>query len=166
MAKATVPGEYGSESDLETSLQALANSFLHQIAAWANIFSYYDVIRWVIYNVTIHNKTFVSAARRTFGSFKEEDIKAMYHLPDPQKIYNKAFIKDFAANNENQSEPIREWRRAPEKHKNEALGMYSVESLSPPYYYAAAMMCQLFGNDNSTRFSIQMVPLIHYVVNY
>ena len=39
--------------------------------------------------------------------------------------------------------------------------MYSVDSLSPPYYYAATMMCRLFGNDNSARFSIQMVPLIH-----
>ena len=84
---------------------------------------------------------------------------------DPQKIYNKSFIQEFAANNENQVDPIREWRRAPEKHKNEALGMYSVESLSPPYCYAASMMCRLFGNDNSARFSIQMVPLIHSAIN-
>ena len=44
--------------------------------------------------------------------------------------------------------------------------MYSVESLSPPYCYAATMMCKLFGNDNSSRFSIQMVPLIHSAVNF
>ena len=43
--------------------------------------------------------------------------------------------------------------------------MYSVESLSPPFCYTAAMMCMLFGNDNSARFSIQMVPLIHFAVN-
>ena len=86
-------------------------------------------------------------------------------LPDPRKFYNKAFIKDFAASNETQSEPIREWRRAPEKHKNEASGMYSMESLSPPCFYVAAMMCTFFGNDNSARFSIQMVPLIHSIVN-
>ena len=28
------------------------------------------------------------------------------------------------------------------------------------------MMCRLFRNDNSARFSIQMVPLIHSTVNY
>ena len=119
----------------------------------------------MIDNVTIKNRTFVSVARTIFGSFRTEDIKAMYHLPDPQKFYNKAFIKDFAASNETQSEPIREWRRAPEKHKTESSGMYSVESLSPPYCYAAAMMCRLFRNDNSARFSIQMVPLIHSAMN-
>lgn len=45
VAKATVPDEEDSEFDSETSLQALANSFLHQIAARANIFPYYDVIQ-------------------------------------------------------------------------------------------------------------------------
>ena len=64
-----------------------------------------------------------------------------------------------------QSDPIRNWRKNPEKHRNEASGMYSVDSLLPPYCYAAAMMCRLFGNDNSARFSIQMVPLILAAVN-
>ena len=103
---------------------------------------------------------------KMFWSFRAEDIKAMYHLPDPQKTYNKAFIADFTSSNEIESDPIKEWRRAPEKHKNETSGMYSVESLTPPYCYAAEMMCRLFGNDNSARFSIQMVPLIHVVINY
>ena len=43
--------------------------------------------------------------------------------------------------------------------------MYSMESLASPYCYAAAIMCRLFGNDNSARFSIQMVPLIHAAIN-
>ena len=47
----------------------------------------------------------------------------MYHLPNPQKVYDKDFIKDFAASNETHSEPIREWMKAPEKHKNESSGM-------------------------------------------
>ena len=53
MAKATVPDKNDSDSDSETSLQALANSFLHRIVARANIFPYYDIIWWVIDNVAI-----------------------------------------------------------------------------------------------------------------
>jgi len=90
---------------------------------------------------------------------------AMYHIPDPQKVYNKEFVKEFVDTNKVQSEPIKEWRKNPEKHKNESSGMYLVDSLSPPYCYAAAMMCRLFGNNNSARFSIQMVPLILAAVN-
>ena len=65
--KATVPDENDSDSDSENPVKALANSFLHGIAARANIFPYYDVIRWVIDNVTIQNRTFVSAVGTTFG---------------------------------------------------------------------------------------------------
>ena len=79
----TVLDEEDSYYDYETPLKALENSFLHRIVAWANMFPYYDVVRWVIDNITITNKTFVSVVGTSFGSFRAEDIKAMYHLPDP-----------------------------------------------------------------------------------
>ena len=89
----------------------------------------------------------------------------MYHLPNPQKFYNKDFLKEFAAHNEVHYEPIREWRKASQRHKNNSSGLYSVDPLLPPYCYVAVMMCRLFWNDNSARFSIQMVPLIQSAVN-
>ena len=60
--KATVPDEEDSNSDSESPLKELANSFLHRIVARENTFPYYDIIRWVIDNVTIKNRTFVLAA--------------------------------------------------------------------------------------------------------
>ena len=89
----------------------------------------------------------------------------MYHLPNPQQIYNKEFLEDFAKKNEVESDPIRDWRHFPEKHKHESSGMYSVESLASPYCYVAAMICRLFGTVNSEKFSIEMVPLLEVVVN-
>ena len=83
MTKATVPDEDDLESDSENFLRTLANSFLHRIAAQANIFPYYDVIRWVIDNVAIQNRTFVSASGAIFSLFKADDIIEMYHLPNP-----------------------------------------------------------------------------------
>ena len=56
-AKAIVPDEDDSDSDSENLLSALANSFLHQVVARANIFPYYDVIRWVIDKVAIKDRT-------------------------------------------------------------------------------------------------------------
>ena len=49
-------------------------------------------------------------AGNMFGSFRAEDIKAMYHFPEPQKTYNKAFIADFTLSNEIESDLIKEWR--------------------------------------------------------
>ena len=89
----------------------------------------------------------------------------MYHVLDPQQIYNKAFLEDFTKENEVESDPIRDWRHFPKKHKHESLGMYSVESLASPYCYVAAMMCRLFGTVNSKKISIEMVSLIKAAIS-
>ena len=101
--KETVPDEEYSDSDSETQLSALENSFLHRVAARVNTFPYYDVIRWVIDNVTIQNRTFVYASGSVFRSFRAEDIKAIYHLPNPQNIYNKDILKEYVAEHPNQA---------------------------------------------------------------
>lgn len=33
------------------------------------------------------------------GSFRAEDLKAMYHIPDLQEIYDNTFVDNFAKNN-------------------------------------------------------------------
>ena len=89
----------------------------------------------------------------------------------PQKHYNKAFLEAFTKENNVESDPIKQWRHFPNKHKHESLGMYSVDSLVSPYCYAGAMICRLFGVFDSDRFSVQMVPLMEatiysYIMNW
>lgn len=84
----------------------------------------------------------------------------MYHLPEPEKKYNKDFLKKFADENEIESTPIRRWRKNPAKHKHESSSKYSVDSLASPYCYARAMMCRIWGLHNSSKFDIEMVPLM------
>lgn len=43
--------------------------------------------------------------------------------------------------------------------------MYPIAFLSAPHNFIAAMMCRLFGKANSTKFSIEWIPLIDAVVN-
>jgi len=43
--------------------------------------------------------------------------------------------------------------------------MYSIASLSAPHNFVATMMCRLFSKANSTKFSIEWLPLIDVVVN-
>ena len=56
------------------------------------------------------NRTFCTNDGRVFGSFQPDDLRKMYHLPEPQKKYNKAFLEKFTSENETESAPIREWR--------------------------------------------------------
>jgi len=94
----------------DNTLKDLADSFLHRIAAREQILPYTDVVRWAIEEIPILDRTLSTRDGRVFGSFKAEDLRQMYHLPKPEKIYNKAFLEKFASENEVESEPIREWR--------------------------------------------------------
>ena len=81
-----------STSKSEGTLKELAYSCLHKIVAWAKILPYTDVVRWVVKKIRTSDRTFSTADRRIFRSFKLEDLRKMYHLPPPKKHYNKAFL--------------------------------------------------------------------------
>ncbi len=149
----------------DANLKDLANSFLHRIAAREQILPYTDVVRWAIQEILITDRTFSTKDGRIFGSFQAEDLRQMYHLPVPEKKYNTAFLEKFRAQNETESEPIRDWRQNPAKHKHESSGKYSVDSLCSPYCYAGIMMCRLWGLHDSANFTIEMVPLMEAACN-
>jgi len=51
------------------------------------------------------------------------------------------------------------------KLKYDKLGMYAISSLENPYNYAATMLCRFYGLPNSTKFSIEWIPLTDVCVN-
>ncbi len=110
-------------------------------------------------------RTFCTIDRRVFGSFQPNDLRQMYYLPEPEKKYNKVFQEKFRDEHETESAPIREWRQNPAKHKHESSGKYFVDSLCSHYCYAGAMMCRIWGLHDSSKLSIEMVPLMEAVVN-
>ena len=92
----------------DCTLKDLADSFLHRIAAREKILPYTDVVQWAIEEIPILDRTFSTRDGRIFGSFKADDLRQMYHLPEPEKIYNKTFLEKFASENEIESEPIKD----------------------------------------------------------
>jgi len=58
-------------------------SFLHRIGARAKMLPYNDMIRWVVENLSIEDRQFKNSRMELMGSFKAEDLKQMYHIPNP-----------------------------------------------------------------------------------
>ena len=58
---------------------------------------------WVVEEIPVSNRTFCTADGRIFGSFQPDDLRKMYHLPEPKKRYNKALLEKFANENEIES---------------------------------------------------------------
>ena len=85
----------GSSRKSDGTLKDLANSFLHRIAAREKILPYTDVVKWAIEEIPITDRTFCTKDGRIFGSFKDDDLRQMYHFHEPEKKYNKAFLEKF-----------------------------------------------------------------------
>jgi len=69
--------------------------FQHQIVARVKILPHTDMVRWIIYNVYISDRTFKNSKNEVMESLKPDNLHQMYHLPEPQKIYDKGFIENF-----------------------------------------------------------------------
>ena len=84
-----------SNNESKGTLKELAYSYLHRIAARAKVLPYTDVVRWVVEKIPTIDRTFSKVDGKIFGSFKPKDPRQMYHLPQQEKRYNKAFLEAF-----------------------------------------------------------------------
>lgn len=78
----------GSQSSSEASLEELAYSFLHRIAARPKILPYTDMVKWILDSREIKNRQFKVHGQGLIGSFAAQDLKLMYHLLEPHANYN------------------------------------------------------------------------------
>jgi len=136
------------------SYPVVACSVLHKIEAIPKLLPYVDMVKLIIENVNIKDREWVTSRQVVIGSFKPKDIRRMYHLPPPHKVYDKKFVEKFSSKNEEPSEALKQWRENSSKNKMDRTGMYSVASLATPYLYIASMVCRLFGYTYATKFLV------------
>ena len=145
----TIDGHGSSEA----SLTDLACTFIHRIAARPKILPYIDMVKWIIDDADISDKKFKTTSQEVMGSFNPNNLKHMYHLPEPQVSYNKQFVEKFAKENEDLEECTNHWSNNEERLKKDKTGMYTTSSLCSPYCFSASILCRLFGKPNTNKSS-------------
>ena len=123
------------------------------------------MIKWIIDMVDVSDREFKNQRQEVMGSFSVDSLRLMYHLPKPQKLYNKQFLEKFSKENEDSTDVTQAWIESEGKFKWDKTGMYSTTSISPPYSFAAAMLCRFFSKAISTKFFPEWIPLIDVVLN-
>lgn len=63
----------------------MVNSFLHRIVARPKVLPYTDIVRWVVDQLDITDRMFITLKKIVIGSLKVEDLRKMYRLPQLQK---------------------------------------------------------------------------------
>jgi len=113
----------------------------------------------------ISNRQFRTRSQGAIRSFTPDNLRLMYHLLEPQVIYNRKFIETFVEENSDPTDCTHAWLNNEEKIKKDKNGMYTNASIFPPYSFVVAMLCRLFGRPDSTKFSPHWLSLIEEVVN-
>jgi len=99
------------------------------------------------------------------GSFTPNNLRLMYHLPEPQTIYNKQFDEKFFKENKDLVECTNNWSNNEERLKKDKNSMYMTGSLSSPFWLAVAMLYGLFGKPYRTKFLSEWLTLVDATVN-
>ena len=88
----------------------------------------------------IEGRQFRTIKNEILGSFRAEDLKVMYKLPDQQDIYDNKFVEKIPKSNEEPFKMIQGWRKMDNKFKHDKSGMYPIASLEKPYNFAASIL--------------------------
>lgn len=123
------------------------------------------MVRWIIDNVEILDRALKNSRHEVMGSFTLDNLRIMYHLPEPLNIYDKAFNENFMKENEDWMDAMQTWRSGSNKFKREKFGINLISPLSSPHSFASAMMCRLFGKADNTKIFIKWIPLIDATIN-
>ena len=74
---------------LDASMLETTCSFLHRIAVCLKIIPYTNMVKWVIDEADILDREFKKRSQEVMGYFIPDNLRLMYHLPEPQVIYNR-----------------------------------------------------------------------------
>lgn len=154
-----------STNKSENTLKDLACCFLHRIAARTKVLPCNDLVSWVIESIISHTELYLRLMGECSGHLEQRISKECTICLNHTSDITKHFLEAFTKENTIELDSIRQWRHFLNKHKHESSGMYIVDSLASPYYYAGAMVCRLFGVHDSAKFSIEMAPLMDVAVN-
>jgi hypothetical protein len=142
---------------------------MHKIVARPQLLPYFDMIRWVLDHVDILTRMIINEQKVTIGTFKPKHLREMYKLSTtPNLTHNDKFLEGFKKKECDQYEIflsylITDWVSHPVKFRADTNKIYSISSLEPQFKYIAMMTWRLYGKEDTTRFFLPWVPLIHMV---
>jgi hypothetical protein len=157
------------KDDMITKYNIIIQAQMHKVAARPHLLPYYGMVWWALDHVDIPTRTIINEQRVTIGTFRPEQLQAMYKLLAMLNfVYNSEFLENFKHKecvqyDKTMSGLIKDWVSHPAKFRADSNGIYSIASLEPQFKYIAMMTYRLYGREDTTHFFFRWVPLIDTV---
>ena len=82
--------------DMTTKYKIVVQAEMHKVAVRPRLLPYYDMIRWALDHVDIPTRTIINEQKVIVGTFRPENLQAMYKLPPTSDFtYNAEFLEGF-----------------------------------------------------------------------
>jgi hypothetical protein len=147
-----------SEEDLDLKIfKNIKKSKLHRVEAHTTIFPCANTISWKVRHVDLGNRYILNANGDPMISFQASNISSYYHLEKGDLSLDEYLIKKFSLK---AKDLFKLWYNPGNSFKIRASGKYSTSSLRTSYQYIVAVLYRVYGEHDSSNFTLSMVPII------
>jgi hypothetical protein len=126
------------------------------------IFPCIELLKWLIDHIDTHNFFINDDNGGCVGVFLPMEVQKYYKLRDPEEWLNIDFIMKFYKCHDT-SWVMASWWREDKNYTNQRIGWYRMTNLRDPYIYLMALICQLYGEKDCSRFSKAWMTLDYTV---
>jgi hypothetical protein len=149
------------EEEEPDKLQAFKNIRklgIFRVETHPTVFPCIDSILWILKNIDINSRYVCNARKEPISSFRQEFLSKCYHIEEGNKRMDRKILSEFEYT---LKDLFPKWYKVDKQFKYRPKIRYPMTNLRSPYHYLVAMMCMLYGETNTTQFSLSYMPLIY-----
>jgi hypothetical protein len=160
--------EYAPHSDLDTRklddevFVNIRKAYLHIVASRTPVFPCIELLKWLIDHTDANKCVINDDNGQIMGVFLPLEVQNYYKLRDPDERLSMDFVVKFYQKHDT-SKIMASWWREDKKLTNRNFGWYPMTNLRQPYIYLMALLFQLHGEKDCSRFSEAWMPLAYTI---
>jgi hypothetical protein len=147
------------DDEVFTNIQ---RSYLDMVASRNPVFPCIELLKWLIDHTDTQRCLINDDNGECVGVFLPVEVQNYYKLRDPEERPNTDFIINFYEKHDT-SKVMASWWREDKNFTNWTTGWYPTANLREPYIYLMALICQLYGEKDCSRFSEAWMSLAYTV---
>jgi hypothetical protein len=128
------------------------------------LFPYNEVAQWCFKKFDPSTATIINKSGRKITSLRPEDVSARYHLPGPACSLNELFLKGFSQSNKGPTKLMKNWWVDEDRPFKQGQKLIPTHEFKAPYKMLIAMLNRLYGEEKSTHFQMDWLPMAHTIV--
>jgi hypothetical protein len=135
-------------------------SCLHMVVCRTQVFPCIETLGWIIDHTDAMKFIVNNENNESVGVFLLIEVQKYYNIRDPDERLNTEFVVKFYEFHDT-GRLMASWWKEEKKVTNKRNGWYNTTNLRESYIYLMALICQLYGEKDFSKFSEAWIPLAY-----